>query len=605
MIYQKPTIMKKSIVILLILVTQFGIAGSNEKKISSRISEVTVFLNGAQVFRKGSTSLKKGTTKLVFNDVSPYINPKSIQASSTNGALILDVKHNIHYNEPPAVKVKVLPERIQKEIDQISDSLLYKQFELEMVTAKKKNLLNEKALITQNKTMRGEGRSDSLPVLMEAVKFYRVSLEEIEAKLFKVKMQEFQLKADNRKMKERLSELQRYNDHVDQPTPVKRKVHQVIVTVATDVETTSNIKINYLVSNAGWSPSYDLRAKDQSEPMQLTYKASVHQNTGEDWNNVKLTLSTFNQTSSLVLPSMASWELVDEAEKRRRAQQLAQQNRNQYANGVGYLSVTDSTMATAAYTYNTSLNTTMTTSFATVDNGQLFIEGPQGGYVAPPKPKPDEDFKMQQAQTKNSTSTFSNVEFKIRSRYSVSSDGENILMVISNNKLSSEFNHFSIPKVNKDAFLLARITDWEKMNLLKAKANIYFENTYVGETSIDPMMLSDTMELALGREKAIFTSRKKIEDEEKKTNMGKNISREITIELVVKNNKNSTVNMILKDQIPITKQEGVEITLKKDDGAKLEENTGTLKWNVKLAPKESKIIEFTYVIEYDKELDVL
>ena len=183
--------MKNSIIIIALFISPslFGI--ENEKIITSKVKSATVFLKGAQVFRQGRTSLKPGTNKIIFDDVSPFLNPKSIQASASNGVLILDVKHTIFYKEPKAQKPQIIPERIQKEINGLNDSILIKQYELNMVTTLKNNFLNEKKLIINNKVMRGEGRNDSLEVLIKAVNFYRERLEEIEVKLFKVKLFRF------------------------------------------------------------------------------------------------------------------------------------------------------------------------------------------------------------------------------------------------------------------------------------------------------------------------------------------------------------------------------------------------------------------------------
>ena len=156
------------IIVTLLMSTSF-FATENEKIIDSKVKSATVFLKGAQVFRQGRTSLKPGTNKIIFNDVSPYLNPKSIQASASHGALILDVKHAVFYNEPKAQKPLVIPERIQKEINRLNDSILIKQYELNMVTTLKNNFLNEKKLIIENKVMRGEGRNDSLEVLTRKI----------------------------------------------------------------------------------------------------------------------------------------------------------------------------------------------------------------------------------------------------------------------------------------------------------------------------------------------------------------------------------------------------------------------------------------------------
>jgi len=565
--------MKNLIIIITLLISPALFAVENEKIIESKVKSATVFLKGAQVFRQGRTSLKPGTNKIIFNDVSPFLNPKSIQASASHGALILDVKHTVFYNEPKAQKPQVIPERIQKEINRLSDSILIKQYELNMVTTLKNNFLSEKKLIAENKVMRGEGRNDSLEVLIKAVNFYRERLGEIELKLFDIKVKEHKLSNNFNKMKDRLAELKRYNHNVSQPVIEKRKIHRVVVTVNSEIAASSTIKINYLVNNAGWHPSYDLRASGKEE-IKLTYKATVFQKTGEKWDNIDLTLSTYNQNCSFTIPTLPTWDLFDKKTRVPAHQPFSS----------GYMS-----MDTVMIMSNANIP-----QEARFDNGKLRLE----------QATPVDDF-LSALSNNQMQSALNNIEFNIEQRYSIQPDGQEVLMVVKNEKMKSNFEYFGIPKVNTDAFLLAKITDWEDMNLLHAKANIYFNNTYVGETYLNPNVLTDTLQISLAREKGIVTSRKKVKDDDKKSAAGKKVSREITIELVVKNNKNESVDMQLKDQIPISKQKGVTVKPIDLDKSELDNNTGLLTWDLKLKPNETRVISFTYKVEYNKDMDVL
>jgi uncharacterized protein (TIGR02231 family) len=583
--------MKKRIIFMLFAIT-FGTSAYSitETEVKSTVTEAKVFLNGAQVFRTGKATIKKGTTKLVFTDISPNLNPKSIQASGKGNFLILDVKHNIHYPEPSAVKAAVLPERIQREINQLNDSLLLKGFEVERVVSKRTNLSNEKKMIITNKLMTGGGHSDSLPVLKDAVDFYRKKLDEIDDKLFAIKLKEHRMKEQQRKMQGRLKELKNYNAHVGQPVKEKKNIHQIIVTISSEVETSAKIKVSYLVSNAGWVPAYDLRANTTAEPMTLTYKARVFQKTGEDWSNVKLTLSTYNQDCSLSKPFLAAWELKFMSPDQRFM--ANQKNLFNEKNNSGY-KTTDNNFAS-----NTQLNTNIATSFndrAMSTNFSTNV-GNTGNSNA---------FNKGVSNFSLTNQAYSNVEFEIKTSYTIPPDGEEILMVVKNDKLDANFDHFVIPKVNKDAFLLAKIGDWESLSLLQAKANIYFDNTFVGETYINPMTIADTLELAMGRDKAIYTTRKKTSDKTKTTALGKNKERTITIELVVKNNKTEAVELDLEDQVPISRKEEIKVKMIDNGGGELNKNSGTLKWTLNLQPKEVKKITFTYTLEYDKHKNVM
>jgi len=576
-INQKSIIMKKIIIAIGILYTTIVSAGITPVKVKSKIDAVTVFVNGAQVFREVRVKLKSGTNKIIINDVSPFINVKSLQASINTSALILDIKHNIEYNNPSVSEP--IPLAIQKKINVLDDSLFYQNLRLEKIKNQINNLATEKSIITNNKTIRGQGKADSLDLFIKAVEFYQTKLDEIESKLITLKMEQHKKQKTYRATQKKWNDLSNFKALEPQKAIVKSEVHQIILTIDAPTTLDAKIKTNYLVSRAGWIPSYDVRAKDSQSPVSLTYKGSIFQKTGEDWSNVDLTLSTVHQDCSFSIPELSIWNIIDK----------------RYYRAPG--SVVNAGYFTDNMQMNTMSNTLMPTQ--TMSNGynqvvdQQLLNNNQG------------NFKLPSSLVSNMEKTLSNVEFKIKRKYTVEADGEEVLMVISNKTLKSSYSHIAIPKINTDAFLLTNITDWEQLNILPGKANIYFGNTFVGETTINPSIIEDTLSIALGREKGIFTSRKKIEDEAKSKVVGKNITREITIELVVKNTTATNKEINLKDQIPVSKNDLIKIKTIDLAGARLDENTGILSWDLMLAPKEQKIIKFTYEIVHDKEIEVI
>ena len=586
----KTKMMKKQILLFGLSILTLGSFQAN--KITSKISGVTVYINGAQVYRKAKTTLKKGTNEIIVDDVSPYLNKKSIQASCPQ-ALILDVKHNIEHNNPIFVS-EPLPEKIQREIYALEDSLFYQNLQLDKIANQIYNLSQEKKIITSNKTIRGEGKSDSLAIFMLAVDFYHQKLEVIEGQLMVLKIAEHKLSKSQNKTQLELDKLRNYSQHKTVQPLVKSQVHQIVLTIYSEYDVEVDLNLNYLVSRAGWVPSYDLRASGADEPVNLTYKASIYQKTGEDWDNVKLTLSTFNQECSFTVPTLASWEIMDKTK--------VQQNRSQAV--LGYESRNSDTIAflqnsyaNVNFTSNTVLNTQMATTTATF-NGATTSAGFNIG-------NSNDQFILPQSLVSNTDKTLSNIEFTIKNRYSIPSDGKETMIVVKNVDLKSKFDYISVPKVNTDAFLLANITDWRDLNILPAKANIYFNNSFVGETEIRPEQMTDTLTLAMGREKGIEITRKKIEDESVDKVLGKNKTREITIEIAVKNTNSTTSEIAIKDQLPISKDDNIKVKKIELDKGSLNELTGILTWNLKLKPNETKIIKFTYQITHDKEIDVI
>ena len=554
------------------------------KKVSSKIKKVTVFINGAQVYRRAKVYLKPGSNKIIIDDVSPHLNPKSIQASCNNSGLILDVKHNIEYFQPEFIVAEPLPERIQLKIAALEDSLFYNQLRGTKLRNKIKNFETEKHIIVNNKTIKGQG-DDSLSLFMDAVEFYQDKLEQIENWLYDLKVSQHLLAKSRDKIEADLEELRNYNAHKNGPVVIKKdKSHQIMLTIDSKVTTEAYVKVNYLVDRAGWRPSYDIRAEGANKPVDLTYKASIYQKTGEDWNNVDLTLSTFHQECSFSVPSLPTWEIKNKLDY----------NRSQAV--LGYQSMNHDTvmMLNNGYSnihFNTLSNTAAPT-FAATSTGISFNGT-------------NDQFNIPAAMVSNTDKTLSNVEFDIDRNYEIPADGKEVLLVIDNIELNSNFSYIAIPKINTDPFLLTNITDWADLNLLPAKANIYFDQAYVGETVIQPETIKDTLTIAVGRERSIYTTRKKIEDEEKEKLVGKNLTREISIELVVKNTMSRSANFRLKDQIPISKSDEIKIKVLDDVGARIDDKTGLLTWDLALKPKESRIIKFTYEITHDKDIEVI
>ncbi len=559
--------------------------------ISSRISSVTVYLNGAQVYRKAKTTLKKGTNEIIIDDVSPYMNTKSIQASTSGSPLILNVKHHIEYNDPVFVS-EPLPAKIQSQIDVLEDSLFFQDLQLQKIRNQISNLDQEKRIITNNKTIRGEGKSDSLAIFMQAVEFYHEKLNIIENQLLDLRITEHTLTQKVAKTNLELNDLRNYSVHKTVQPQVKPQVHQIILTVHSDYDTEAEFFVNYLVNRAGWVPSYDLRATGADDPVNLTYKASIYQKTGEDWENVKLTLSTFNQSCSFTVPTLAMWEIQNKAEA---------YNRNNQQNMLGY-NISDTAMIVEQRNfYSNTLIPTNNATFAFTDATTFNATTSNGLNVGTTQ----DQFILPKSLAGSMDKTLSNVEFDIKNRYSIKADGKETMMVVSNVDMDSKFDYISVPKLNTDAFLLANLTDWRKYNLLPAKANIYFNNSFVGETAIQPSQMGDTLSLAVGRERGLEITRKKIDDEEKLKVVGANIKREITIEIAVKNTTGEAAEIEIKDQIPVSKTD--EIKIKQIDlaGGRLNEKTGILSWKLKLDPKEGEIIKFTYEIVHDKDIEVI
>ncbi len=526
----------------------------DKQEVKSKITEATVFLQGAQISRTANATIPAGTSELVFNGVSPHLNTNSIKAGGTGNIIIMGVRFNNEYVPPGTKKEDAVPKAIKQKIKQINDSLVDINFLIENLNYKQSAWNKEKNMLENNQAM----HTDSLPMFMSAMEFYRLKIHEINEGLMDAKRKLYHANMQKTKLNSRLQELNTYKSNLESENLVAAKsLYQIIVTVSAKYATTAKVNIDYFVNNASWYASYDLRAENSTSPMNITYKAHITQNTGEDWENINLTLSTMNPNLSNAKPILNTWYL------------------RYYINQV-----------------------MVATGIVSQSNMDMPVSESR---------EEDQIMKRNQASQLSSAYTqqvnnMANVEFNIDLKYTIPSDGKAHQVAIMEEEVASTYEHYVVPKVSQEAYLTALVSGWEDLNLLAGNANIYFMNTYVGATYIDPNTIEDTLNLTLGRDKSIAVSREKVKDELDTKIIGQNKEKTISIKITIRNKKNEAVKITVEDQIPVSGEEDIKVDFdeNKFDGSLYDKDTGKLEWEVELKARETKTIEFTYKIKYPK-----
>ncbi len=196
-------------------------------------------------------------------------------------------------------------------------------------------------------------------------------------------------------------------------------------------------------------------------------------------------------------------------------------------------------------------------------------------------------------------STFSQLEdytAEATTLNSVPSDGSEHEAMIGTESIPAKYTYYTAPKLSPNVFMLAEVPDWKKYELMKGKLRLFHNNTYIGESYWTPVAIEDTLHFSVGIEKNIGIERRL-----KATNKGKNLLRTSNKvlrewEIIVKNNKDITVDVTVEDQIPVSTHSDVKVNLIESSQAKVNEETGRLTWEVKLAPGEKKVINLHYEV---------
>ena len=193
-----------------------------------------------------------------------------------------------------------------------------------------------------------------------------------------------------------------------------------------------------------------------------------------------------------------------------------------------------------------------------------------------------------------------NLEYTIDIPYTIPSDGEDYSIKMKDVSIPVKYIYHAVPKLDEDAFLTAELTNWTTLNLLPGKSNIYYQGTYVGESSIDTEKASDTLSISLGRDRNIVVKREGNKELFDKRVVGNYIKETVGWNIMVRNNKDAKINIVIEDQFPISERKSIEVNRIDYSGAKLNDKTGKLLWNIELNANEKKELKFNYLVKYPK-----
>lgn len=191
-------------------------------------------------------------------------------------------------------------------------------------------------------------------------------------------------------------------------------------------------------------------------------------------------------------------------------------------------------------------------------------------------------------------------EFEIKVPYTIPSDNKPVVAEIGYYELPASYTYQSTPKIDKDAFLIAQVTDWEKLNLLEGEANVYFENTFIGKSIMNVTQQNDTLSFSLGRDKRIMIQRTKENEYTSRKFMGSNQTQSIAWKLSVRNTRPEPVILTLYDQLPVSRNNNITVTAEEISGGSLDEAKGIITWQITLQPGEQRDLALRYKVKYPK-----
>ncbi|SOE22734.1 conserved hypothetical protein [Spirosomataceae bacterium TFI 002] len=520
--------MKKILPILVLTLVQVFVFAQSEQSTNSKVEKVTVFLNNASVTQSASASLPKGTSTLIVKDFPSSIDQNSIQVKGIGAFTLLSVAFEMDY--------------LNTQTATLEDSIKILSEKIEDLTLDKIILEKEEKMLLANSNIKGENAGLNSADLSKMQAYFRDNLKRIGKEVLAI----------SRNIKEVEKHKQALQNQLNVSKNVNQPKGQIILKVKTDNATKANLEITYMAFGCGWSPNYDIRVKDISSPANVVYKAKVYQNTGIDWKNVALTLSTSNPNKGTVKPEVFPQ----------------------------YLSIVD-------------VNKVRFMTPEPVYDSEVRIESAPKARVAGMKMESMDDYVEM-------VETTLDINFKIDMPYTINSGKKAEEVEIINTTLPGYYNYYVVPKYDTEAFLIATLKDWEKYNFLPGAMNVYFEEAFVGKSYMPDLKADDELKISLGRDARIVAERKELTDFKSKKTFGSNIRETFSYRIEVKNNRSSAVKVFVEDQYPISQNSEIEVELKAGD-ASIDKEKGKLTWELNIPSKGISTKEFGYEVKYPKD----
>lgn len=525
-------LLKQSLLAIGLLFTAVQLEAQEVLSVDSKLESLSIYSNGASMYHKTSA------TNI----------PKG-----TSELVINQISRNL---SPESIRIlskndKIQIQSVSFERDYIvSDKnksstylALKKQYdsEKEVLISKTNARLSEESTLSMleaNKQIGGTNGATQAS-LTNMLVFYRKEHKKISDAISILKEEEKkQLEVVN-KLKSQLEESG--GEHTD--------AGQIVLVVHTDTPVQTSFEIEYYTYGVNWSPSYEIRVNDLEKPIKLVYNANLSQSTGIDWIGVALTFSNGNPNVNNNLPYLSTWWLSYE---QMRPSPPAAPRLAKMSNAMMYDSqeVLEETVITA---YGSARSSVQTSQLHT--------------------------------------------SFIVAAPYDVYTDKKALSIELQNYELPASYTYFSVPSQRETAFLIAKVSDWEQYNLLPGDAQLIVDQQYAGKSYIDPRTTTDTLEISLGQDPRIITKRKRIDEKGSKSSfLGNTQKRIYTYEIELKNTRNETANMEIKEMIPVSTEKDILVKLEQSSSARVNSEKGELTWELELKPNETKKLIVSYSI---------
>jgi uncharacterized protein (TIGR02231 family) len=498
----------------------------------AKIVGVTVYADRARVTRAATVQVPAGASVVEIGGLTTNFDERTVEVRGHSSGQVtirgVDLRQEF---------LAEVANRRAGELQRQLDGMLEKKSELESQIG----LLNSQKTFFENVSS-GVSRSDKgVPQIDDLKKIYDFYSEELTTVSNSLLDTQAKLRTQQKEIDRLKQELSGLNQ--------QKSSRKVVISVQAEKSDDLELTLFYTVHNASWEPIYDARLNTTDGSVLLSYNAYVRQQTGEEWDGVKLSVSTARPAENGQLPELKP----------------------------AYVSL-----------YNP------------VPAAKAFAETDQFRATVQPAPSPVPEQPVAPEPAKLETNGLA-LTYVVAQPLSVPSDGQPHLTNLTQIKLNGELSYVSAPKLELAAFVKVHLTNSSDDTLLPGHVNLFRDGDLIGSLHLPQIVSGQEFDFFGGRDDAVRIDRKELVN--RMAQSGFFSSRKQSghkFQISVQNYRKSPVKLVLYDQLPVSQDNQITVNQGQisPKPTEFDKDTGKLTWRMDLNSNEKKVVELEYTIEW-------
>ncbi|BFZ24969.1 hypothetical protein BsWGS_28009 [Bradybaena similaris] len=536
------------------------------------LTRVTVYKDRAEVFRELEATVAAGVNELHIKEFVS-IEEDSIRVEGKGNATIAEVSYQRKYVTEDDATVTEKVKQLKDELKKLQDEKKVLDFDAKKAALTKQWKVLDNFAVAAAKNGQGEKPDDDKNFKLDANYFKGMKefLQQYKDIGLKLEEERLDLENKNEELTNKIEAVERNLSEVQGGCMGSHENRECVVVLEAEKETTVQLTVSYVVWGASWTPFYDLRMFTDQGNLKIFYYGMIRQSSGEDWNDVKLFLSTAEPSVGGTIPTLPATQL---SVKKLRPPPPA-----------------------PAPMY-------MMAKSAPVARYARMAE-PQ--FMACDAPIEHAAFDLAYAPVQVTESTTSTT-YEIARQSTIPSDYTEHKVTVAIIELKPALTYLTVPKVVPHAFLQAKVVNSSQYTLLPGRTNIFLDNSFVAKADINAVAPKEEFECSLGVDPGLRVNYKplvKVNSSSGIISKTQCISHEQAIE--VKNMHDYSVKVVIRDNIPKSLDEKIKVNLvsphidpkhpEKAEGAKLAKNNN-IEWDLEIKGLDKAEVVLKYNVEH-------